>query len=32
VVLSTDRGRYDRYGDDLDATRADDPIEGGVGR
>ncbi len=25
VVLSTDRGRYDRYGDDLDATRADDP-------
>ena len=32
VVLATDRGRYDRYGDDLDATRADDPIEGGVGR
>ncbi|WP_460865124.1 NADH-quinone oxidoreductase subunit J [Rhodococcus aerolatus] len=32
VVLATDRGRYDRFGDDLDAARADDPIPGGVGR
>jgi hypothetical protein len=32
VVLSTDRGRYDRLGDDLRADRADDPAGGGVGR
>jgi NADH-quinone oxidoreductase subunit J len=32
VVLSTDRGRYDRLGDDLDAPWADDPVPGGVGR
>ena len=32
VVMATDRGRYDRLGDDLDAAHADDPIPGGVGR
>ncbi|KOX10013.1 NADH-quinone oxidoreductase subunit J [Nocardiopsis sp. NRRL B-16309] len=32
VVLSTPRGRYDRYGDDLRRPRPDDPIRGGVGR
>jgi NADH-quinone oxidoreductase subunit J len=32
VVLATHRGRYDRYGDDLDRPRADDPVPGGVGR
>jgi NADH:ubiquinone oxidoreductase subunit 6 (subunit J) len=32
VLLSTSRGRYDRLGDDLRATRPDDPIRGGVGR
>ena len=32
VVLATARGRYDRFGDDLDAPRADDPIPGGPGR
>ena len=32
VVLSTSRGRYDRFGDDLDAARADDPVPGGLGR
>ncbi|UZJ26259.1 NADH-quinone oxidoreductase subunit J [Rhodococcus antarcticus] len=32
VVLATDRGRYDRLGDDLDAPRTDDPVPGGVGR
>jgi NADH:ubiquinone oxidoreductase subunit 6 (subunit J) len=32
VVLSTGRGRYDRFGDDLDRRRADDPAGGGVGR
>jgi NADH-quinone oxidoreductase subunit J len=32
VVLSHPRGRYDRYGDDLDRPEADDPIRGGVGR
>ncbi|TQM09829.1 NADH-quinone oxidoreductase subunit J [Pseudonocardia kunmingensis] len=32
VVLSTDRGRYDRLGDDLRAARADDPAGGGIGR
>jgi NADH-quinone oxidoreductase subunit J len=32
VVLSTDRGRYDRFGDDLRRRHADDPVRGGVGR
>ncbi|RCW46216.1 NADH:ubiquinone oxidoreductase subunit 6 (subunit J) [Halopolyspora algeriensis] len=32
VVLSTHRGRYERFGDDLCADRPDDPIPGGVGR
>jgi NADH-quinone oxidoreductase subunit J len=32
VLLATHRGRYDRYGDDLDRPRADDPVAGGVGR
>ncbi|MFI2031282.1 NADH-quinone oxidoreductase subunit J [Streptomyces buecherae] len=32
VVLATGRGRYDRFGDDLDAARADDRAGGGVGR
>ncbi len=32
VVLATDRGRYDRYGDQLERSRPDDPIRGGVGR
>ncbi|MCY7342528.1 MAG: NADH-quinone oxidoreductase subunit J [Pseudonocardia sp.] len=31
VVLSTNRGRYDRFGDDLDRAVADDPAGGGVG-
>ncbi|WP_300011667.1 NADH-quinone oxidoreductase subunit J [Pseudonocardia sp.] len=31
VVLSTGRGRYDRFGDDLRGP-ADDPAGGGVGR
>jgi len=31
VVLSTNRGRYDRFGDDLDRDVADDPAGGGVG-
>ncbi|MFI0450282.1 NADH-quinone oxidoreductase subunit J [Actinomadura sp. 6N118] len=29
VVLATDRGRYDRYGDRLERRRPDDPIPGG---
>lgn len=32
VALATQRGRYDRFGDDLDAPRALDPVPGGVGR
>jgi NADH-quinone oxidoreductase subunit J len=32
VVLATDRGRYDRFGDDLRRPSADDPAGGGVGR
>lgn len=32
VVLATRRGRYDRFGDDLKAHRADDPVRGGTGR
>lgn len=30
VVLATNRGRYDRYGDRLKRARPDDPIEGGL--
>ena len=32
VVLAAARGRYDRYGDELERREADDPIPGGVGR
>lgn len=32
VVLATHRGRYDRFGDDLDQPSARDPAGGGVGR
>ncbi|MFK4547184.1 NADH-quinone oxidoreductase subunit J [Streptomyces tendae] len=32
VVLATHRGRYDRFGDDLDQRPAKDPAGGGVGR
>lgn len=32
VLLATDRGRYDRYGDELDRGAPDDPIRGGLGR
>ncbi|GAB3366253.1 MULTISPECIES: NADH-quinone oxidoreductase subunit J [Amycolatopsis] len=32
VVLATHRGRYDRYGDRLDAKRPDDPVRGGLNR
>jgi NADH:ubiquinone oxidoreductase subunit 6 (subunit J) len=32
VVLATGRGRYDRFGDDLRAQPAHDPVRGGVGR
>lgn len=32
VVLATDRGRYDRFGDDLRHRPPDDPVRGGVGR
>ncbi|MEY9212152.1 NADH-quinone oxidoreductase subunit J [Thermobifida halotolerans] len=32
VVLATDRGRYDRYGDDLRRGAADAPVRKGVGR
>lgn len=32
VVLSTGRGRYDRFGDDLRSRPAADPTAGGVGR
>jgi NADH-quinone oxidoreductase subunit J len=30
ILLATARGRYDRYGDELDARRPDDPIPGGL--
>ncbi|MEU0880428.1 NADH-quinone oxidoreductase subunit J [Lentzea sp. NPDC005914] len=30
VVLATHRGRYDRYGDQLERDRPDDPIAGGL--
>ncbi|WP_432075371.1 NADH-quinone oxidoreductase subunit J [Streptomyces wuyuanensis] len=32
VVLATRRGRYDRFGDDLEARIPDDPVRGGTGR
>ena len=32
VMLTTARGRYDRFGDDLDRREPVDPIRGGVGR
>jgi NADH:ubiquinone oxidoreductase subunit 6 (subunit J) len=32
LVLANPRGRYDRYGDDLDRRVPDDPQPGGVGR
>ena len=32
VVLATHRGRYDRYGDELDRDRPDDPVPGGLPR
>lgn len=32
IVLAAARGRYERYGDDLEREQADDPIPGGVGR
>lgn len=32
VVLANPRGRYDRLGDDLERSPADDPQPGGVGR
>ncbi|MFE3637856.1 NADH-quinone oxidoreductase subunit J [Streptomyces sp. NPDC059168] len=32
TVLATHRGRYDRFGDDLDQPPANDPAGGGVGR
>ncbi|MET9359086.1 NADH-quinone oxidoreductase subunit J [Streptomyces sp. NPDC006617] len=32
TVLATHRGRYDRFGDDLDQRPANDPAGGGVGR
>jgi NADH-quinone oxidoreductase subunit J len=32
ALLSTERGRYDRFGDDLDRRVPDDPVPGGVGR
>lgn len=30
VVLATNRGRYDRYGDRLDRKQPDDPVRGGL--
>ncbi|MEU4062653.1 NADH-quinone oxidoreductase subunit J [Streptomyces wedmorensis] len=32
VVLATRRGRYDRYGDELQTAPPADPVRGGVGR
>ncbi|MDP9430644.1 MAG: NADH-quinone oxidoreductase subunit J [Actinomycetota bacterium] len=32
TVLATARGRYDRFGPDLTATRPDDPVSGGLPR
>lgn len=32
LVLVNPRGRYDRYGDDLERHTPDDPLPGGIGR
>lgn len=32
TVLATDRGRYERFGDDLARRRPDDPVSGGLPR
>jgi len=32
LLLATGRGRYDRYGDELDLEKPRDPVAGGVGR
>lgn len=32
VMLTTGRGRYDRFGDDLERKVPTDPVRGGVGR
>lgn len=32
VMLTTGRGRYDRFGDELDRDVPSDPVRGGVGR
>jgi len=32
IVLSSARGRYDRYGDDLRTRPPRDPVRGGLGR
>ncbi len=32
IMLASPRGRYDRFGDDLERRPADDPQSGGVGR
>ncbi|MDQ6753486.1 MAG: NADH-quinone oxidoreductase subunit J [Actinomycetota bacterium] len=32
VVLATQRGRYDRFGDDLRRSTPEDPVRGGLGR
>jgi NADH:ubiquinone oxidoreductase subunit 6 (subunit J) len=32
TLLATHRGRYDRFGDDLDRRTPDDPVPGGAGR
>ena len=32
VMLTTGRGRYDRFGDDLDRDVPADPVRGGIGR
>ena len=32
VMLTTGRGRYDRFGDELDRKTPADPVRGGVGR
>lgn len=32
VMLTNGRGRYDRFGDDLDQSTPSDPVRGGVGR
>ena len=32
TMLTTHRGRYDRFGSDLQARRPSDPVQGGLGR